>query len=76
MAKISRIKQINFGADDNNEKTMTLKIMNEYSHEQNPEHSFRFPDIQELITAVEFVLKSLESKDKEHYDALYNSCTM
>lgn len=65
-----------FGADDNNEKTMTLKIMNEYSHEQNPEHSLRFPDIQELITAVGFVLKSLESKDKEHYDALYNSCTM
>lgn len=65
-----------FRADNNNEKTMTLKIMNEYSHEQNPEHSLRFPDIQELITAVEFVLKSLESKDKEHYDALYNSCTM
>ncbi|WP_028845421.1 AAA family ATPase [Thermodesulfovibrio thiophilus] len=65
-----------FGDDDNNEKNMTLKIMDEYSHEQNPEHSLRFPDIQELITAVEFVLKSLESKDKEHYDSLCNSCNM
>lgn len=65
-----------FGDDDNNEKTLTMKIMNEYSHEQNPEHSLRFPDIQELITSVEFVLESLESKDKEHYDALCNSCNM
>lgn len=65
-----------FGDNDNNEKILTIKIMNEYSHEQNPEHSLRFPDIQELITAVEFVLKSLESKDKEHYDSLCNSCNM
>lgn len=65
-----------FGDDDNNEKNMTLKIMDEYSHEQNPEHSLRFPDIQELSTAVEFVLKSLECKDKEHYDSLCKSFNM
>ena len=63
-----------FGDVDNNKKTMTLKIMDEYSHEENPEHSLHFPDIQELIPAVEFVLESLESKDKDHYDSLYNSC--
>lgn len=62
-----------FGNDDNNKKTMTLKIMDEYSHEENPEHSLRFPDIQELSTAVEFILKSLENKDKEHYDSLFES---
>jgi len=62
-----------FGDEDNSEKTMTLKIMDEYSHEENPEHSLRFPDIQELSTAVEFVLKSLEKKDKEHYDSLCES---
>jgi wobble nucleotide-excising tRNase len=65
-----------FGDDDNNEKNMTLKIMDEYSHEQNPEHSLRFPDIQELSTTVEFVLKSLENKDKEHYDSLCKSFNM
>ncbi len=65
-----------FGNDDSNEKTMSLKIMDEYSHEQNPEHSLRFPDIQELSTGVEFVLKSLESKDKEHYNSLCESFNM
>jgi len=61
------------GSSEIDKKTLALKIMDEYSHEENPEHSMRFPDIQELTTAVEFVLKSLNTKDKEHYDALCES---
>jgi len=60
-------------SSETDKKTMTLKIMDEYSHEQNPEHSVRFPDIQELTIAIEFVLKYLQDKDKEHYDALCQS---
>lgn len=61
------------GSSEIDKKTIALKIMDEYSHEENPEHSMRFPDMQELTTAVEFILKSLEEKDKEHYDALCQS---
>ena len=62
-----------FGNNTSNEKVMALKIMDEYSHEENPEHSQRFPDIQELIKAINFVLDILKQKDKEHFDALEES---
>ncbi len=64
-----------FFTNTNNEteKIMALKIMNEYSHEENPEHSQKFPDIQELISSMAFILKSIENRDKEHYEALTNS---
>ena len=57
-----------------NEGLMALKIMDEYSHEENPEHSLRFPDITELKKSVEFVLNKISEKDKEHLDALVDSC--
>ena len=60
---------------DTKKKNLALKIMNEYSHEENIEHSLRFPDIQELIEAVDFVLEILKEKDKEHFDALEESIT-
>jgi len=60
---------------DTNKKNMALKIMDEYSHEENIEHSLRFPDIQELIEAIDFVLGILKEKDKEHFDALEESIT-
>lgn len=59
-----------FGNDTSNKKLMALKIMDEYSHEENIEHSLRFPDINELIISVEFILNAIKLKDKEHYDAL------
>jgi len=57
-----------------NEGVMALKIMDEYSHEENPEHSLRFPDITELEKSVKFVLNKISNKDKEHFDALVDSC--
>jgi len=62
-----------FKNTDQKDKIMALKIMDEYSHEQNPQHSLRFPDLQELIVAVDFVLKSIENKDTEHYRSLCDS---
>jgi len=63
-----------FRNNTSNEKVMALKIMDEYSHEQNPEHSLRFPDITELEKSVKFILSEIEKSDKEHFDALVDSC--
>ncbi len=62
-----------FDNSDETQKNRALKIMDEYSHEENIEHSLRFPDIQELIEAIDFVLGILKQKDKEHFDALEES---
>ncbi len=58
---------------DNSVKQTTLKILDEYSHEENPEHTQKFPDINEVETAVNTILSILENKDKEHYNALIES---
>ncbi len=55
------------------EKQTTLKILDEYSHEENPEHIQRFPDINEIEVAVNTIFSILENKDKEHYVALCES---
>ncbi len=68
-------KTYKFFKDSANESATktTLKILDEYSHEENPEHTQRFPDINEVETAVRTILLMLEKKDKEHYDALCES---
>ncbi len=62
-----------FADIDLKEKQTTLKILDEYSHEENPEHLQKFPDINEMETCVKCVLETIEKKDKEHYDALCES---
>ena len=54
-------------------KQSTLKLIDEYSHEQYPEHAQKFPDIEEVENAVSFILETIEEKDKEHYKALCES---
>jgi len=54
-------------------KQNILKLIDEYSHEENPEHSQKFPDIEEVENAVSFILETIEEKDKEHYKALCES---
>jgi len=67
-------KADNFLKDKNiSDKQTALKLMNEYSHEQNPEHSQKFPDPEEVENVVNFILKMIEKKDKEHYEALCES---
>lgn len=56
-----------------NEKITLLKLIDEYSHEENPEHALKFPDINEVETCVKFILETLKNKDKEHYDSLCES---
>ncbi|HOV33453.1 MAG TPA: AAA family ATPase [Candidatus Hydrogenedens sp.] len=52
------------------EKITILKILNEYSHEENIEHATRFPDIYEVENCVNYILSIIEEKDEEHYKAL------
>lgn len=54
-------------------KQTTLKILDEYSHEENPEHTQKFPDINEIEIAVNTILSIIENKDSEHYNALCES---
>ncbi len=62
-----------FNNNDSREKHTALKIMDEYSHEENPDHATKFPDIQELEEAVKFILDEIKNKDESHYDALCES---
>ncbi len=62
-----------FDGVDISNKTSTLKIIDEYSHEENPEHATKFPDIQEVEKCVKIILELICQKDKEHFDALCNS---
>lgn len=54
-------------------KQSTLKLIDEYSHEEVPEHAQKFPDIMEVENAVSFILGTIKNKDKEHYEALCES---
>lgn len=54
-------------------KQSTLKLINEYSHEENPTHSQKFPDVEEVRNAVSFILETIKNKDEEHYEALCES---
>ena len=51
----------------------TLKLMDEYSHEENPTHTKKFPDVEEVEDTIRFILKTIKDKDKEHYEALCDS---
>ncbi|MDX9712584.1 MAG: AAA family ATPase [Ignavibacteriaceae bacterium] len=55
------------------ERLKTLKLLDEYSHERNPEHSRKFPDIQELESGVKLILATISGKDNEHFNALVES---
>lgn len=55
---------------DRSKKLSILKMIDEYSHEENPEHSKKFPDIEEVIDNIKSILGIIEQRDKEHYEAL------
>lgn len=59
-----------FKNENISDKQCTLKLLDEYSHEQSPEHSQKFPDINEVETSVKFILDIIKERDKEHYNAL------
>ncbi|MGC8769925.1 MAG: AAA family ATPase [Brevinematia bacterium] len=62
-----------FQSVEQNKKQTVLKLLDEYSHEENPEHIRNHPDIQELHDCIRVVFELLQNNDKEHYDALCES---
>ena len=48
-------------------------MIDEYSHEENPEHSQKFPDIKEIEDCINNILEIIHNKDEEHYNALCES---
>jgi len=63
-----------FFKDENiSDKQSALKLLDEYSHEQSPEHAQKFPDVNEVENSIKFILETLKKKDLEHYNALCRS---
>lgn len=58
------------------QKNSILKLRDEYSHEENQTHPQRFPDIQEIEPAVNYILNEIKTKDNEHYIALEESLSI
>jgi len=69
----NKTKKFFEGNLDDYKKQSTMKILDEYSHEQNPEHDQKFPDINEVEIAINTILTNLKDKDEEHYIALEDS---
>lgn len=61
------------GNDTSADKHTAIKIMDEYSHEENPDHAKGFPDIQEVKISVKFIIEKIEENDKMHHNALLES---
>jgi len=51
------------------------KFIHHYSHSSSVTRSLQFPDLKECTDIVDIVLSSVESKYKEHYDALVEVVT-
>ncbi|MGB9755831.1 MAG: AAA family ATPase [Desulfurella sp.] len=56
-----------------NMKIMALKLMDEYSHEENPTYANNFPELPEIINSVSFILTCIKEKDSAHFVALESS---
>lgn len=65
--------EIFFENENISDKQGTMKLLDEYSHEQSPDHSQKFPDINEVEKAVKFILEIMKKKDDVHYKALIES---
>lgn len=62
-----------FEGEDASKVESLLKLLDEYSHEQSPDHSQYFPDVNEVEKDVKFLLETIEKNDEPHYNALCNS---
>lgn len=72
--KLIHKMRILFNSDT--DRFMVYKLTNEYSHnDQLNNRSFYLPNLEECTEAVQIILRSLEERDKEHYDALIENFT-
>lgn len=73
--KFNKKAEIFFKNENISDKQKSLKLMDEYSHEQDPTHAHKFPDIIEVEDAIRFILQTIKKEDEEHYESLCNSLT-
>ncbi|WP_304288363.1 AAA family ATPase [Capnocytophaga leadbetteri] len=67
-------KLLKFFEGDKQAVTLADRIDNEYSHLEGLfERSMRPVDVPEMRTMAQYILKKIEEKDKEQYDALLKS---
>lgn len=59
---------------DEAQRNLVYKFVNEFSHNSSAMRSLKFPDMQECKQAINIIMKGLKENDKDHYDALYESC--
>ncbi len=59
---------------DETERNIVYKFINEFSHNQSTMRALKFPDMQECKQAINIIIDNLKKNDKDHYDALYESC--
>ena len=60
--------------EDETERNKVDKFLNEYSHNESATRSLVFNDFSECREVVKSVLKAVEAKDKDHYNALCENC--
>lgn len=59
---------------DETQRNLIYKFVNEFSHNQSNMRSLKFPDMEECKDAINIIIEGLRNNDKDHYDALCESC--
>jgi len=59
--------------EDEAQQERVYNLINAYSHNSSSPRLLHFPDFSECKDIVDIVLKAVEDKDKNHYDALVES---
>ena len=59
---------------DETQRNLVYKFVNEFSHNQSATRSLKFPEATECKQAIDIVVEGLKNNDKDHHDALCESC--
>ena len=59
---------------DDVERNLVYKLVNEFSHNQSATRSLKFPEVTECKKVIDIVESGLKNNDKDHYEALCESC--
>ena len=56
--------------EDEMQRNLVYKFVNEFSHNQSTIRSLKFPDMKECRDAINIILEGLKNNDRDHYCAL------
>lgn len=60
--------------ENETDREKVYKFINEYSHNSSNPRLLHFPDFSECQSVVNIVLTAVQDKDRNHYDALVETC--